>query len=91
MLTRRTLHLVSLLLTITTPVSSPCSLRFYIKCVTCSNEITFKTDPEHADYELEFGATRNFESWRDKEAAETKAAELRAAEDKGDAMKVNFM
>ncbi|KAG5186032.1 CWC16 protein [Tribonema minus] len=61
--------------------------RFYIKCITCNQEITFKTDPEHADYELEVGATRNFESWRETEAAETKAVAARAAEDKNDPMK----
>lgn len=61
--------------------------RFYIKCVTCSQEIVFKTDPEKADYELEQGATRNFEVWKD-EAAEKKAeVENREAEDKNDAMK----
>jgi hypothetical protein len=40
--------------------------RFYIKCTKCSAEITFRTDPEHSDYQAEFGATRNYEpnSWR---------------------------
>lgn len=33
-------------------------------------EITFKTDPEKGDYELETGASRNFESWTDKQATE---------------------
>jgi hypothetical protein len=35
--------------------------RFYIKCVMCSNEIAFKTDPKNTDYECESGATRTFE------------------------------
>lgn len=34
--------------------------RFYIKCTRCLQEISFRTDPENADYEIEAGATRNF-------------------------------
>ncbi|KAL1410913.1 Pre-mRNA-splicing factor cwf16 [Vanrija albida] len=37
--------------------------RFYIKCPTCSSEITFKTDPKQGDFIVEHGATRNFENW----------------------------
>ncbi|TXT13570.1 hypothetical protein VHUM_00937 [Vanrija humicola] len=37
--------------------------RFYIKCPTCSSEITFKTDPKQGDFVVEHGATRNFENW----------------------------
>ncbi|ORY91525.1 CWC16 protein [Leucosporidium creatinivorum] len=44
--------------------------RFYIKCITCSSEITFKTDPKNTDYAVEHGAYRNFEPWRD--ASDTK-------------------
>lgn len=33
--------------------------------MVCSAEITFKTDPKHGDYEIESGASRNFEAWRD--------------------------
>ena len=40
--------------------------RFYIKCVCCSRQITFLTDPEHNDYELESGASRNYEIWKDR-------------------------
>merc|ERR1712137_696860 len=45
--------------------------RFYIKCTKCSSELTFKTDPEHSDYQAEFGCTRNYEpySWRHQEEA----------------------
>lgn len=39
--------------------------RFYIKCPTCSSEITFKTDPRNADYTVEHGVSRNFEPWRE--------------------------
>ncbi|CAN0065141.1 unnamed protein product [Discosporangium mesarthrocarpum] len=46
--------------------------RFYVKCVICSQEITFKTDPEKGDYELEEGATRNFEAWTDRKETEDK-------------------
>ncbi|KOS43570.1 hypothetical protein ACN38_g5516 [Penicillium nordicum] len=39
--------------------------RFYIRCIGCSGEITFCTDPKNRDYRCERGATRNFEVWRD--------------------------
>ncbi|GLD96543.1 hypothetical protein PINS_up005226 [Pythium insidiosum] len=61
--------------------------RFYIKCVTCSSEITFKTDPKNGDYVAEHGCQRNFEPWREKEAAEEAAMKQREDEEKGDAMK----
>lgn len=35
--------------------------RFYIRCPRCLAEITFKTNPKEADYDLEHGATRNFQ------------------------------
>lgn len=43
--------------------------RFYIRCPRCAAEITFKTDPKNADYVAEHGITRNFEPWRDEDAA----------------------
>ncbi|KAJ0403247.1 hypothetical protein ATCC90586_001654 [Pythium insidiosum] len=61
--------------------------RFYIKCVTCSSEITFKTDPKNGDYVAEHGCQRNFEPWREKEAEEEAALKQREDEEKGDAMK----
>ena len=62
-------------------------VRFYMKCAVCSNIFSIKTDPENGDYEVEFGVTRNFESWmKAKEEDEREAAE-QAAEEMGDSMK----
>ncbi|TDH71485.1 hypothetical protein CCR75_001806 [Bremia lactucae] len=61
--------------------------RFYIKCITCSSEITFKTDPKRGDYAAEHGCQRNFEPWRENEDEEEAAITQRAEEEKGDAMK----
>jgi len=36
--------------------------RFYIRCPGCIAEISFRTDPETADYIIEAGATRNFQA-----------------------------
>ncbi|MES1906590.1 MAG: Coiled-coil domain-containing protein 94 [Paramarteilia canceri] len=36
-------------------------MRFYIKCPNCFAEITFRTDLQHLDYEVEKGAKRNFD------------------------------
>lgn len=38
--------------------------RFYIKCPQCMSEITFKTNLETSDYEMEFGAHRCFDALR---------------------------
>jgi hypothetical protein len=51
--------------------------RFYFKCPICMAEITFKTDPKNQDYELEHGATRNFQAYR--------LAEMQAAKEAADA------
>ncbi|KAF4046226.1 hypothetical protein GN244_ATG01376 [Phytophthora infestans] len=61
--------------------------RFYIKCITCSSEITFKTDPKRGDYVAEHGCQRNFEPWRENEDEEAAAVAQRVEEEKGDAMK----
>lgn len=41
--------------------------RFYYRCTNCAAEFTMKTDPQNNDYQLEQGATRNYESWREAE------------------------
>lgn len=61
--------------------------RFYMKCCVCSNEISFKTDPKNSGYELESGATRNFEIWKDTDAALEQEEKERHDEDENDAMK----
>lgn len=61
--------------------------RFYIKCITCSSEITFKTDPQRGDYSAEHGCVRNFEPWRENEDEEEAAHQQREDEEKGDSMK----
>jgi hypothetical protein len=61
--------------------------RFYMKCMTCSREITFITDPEKMDYAMEHGAKRLFEVWKEQEKAEKEEGERRAEEEQQDAMK----
>lgn len=61
--------------------------RFYIKCITCAAEITFRTDPQRGDYAAEHGCVRNFEPWREREDEEDAAATQREDEERGDAMK----
>jgi hypothetical protein len=61
--------------------------RFYIRCTSCSAEITYKTDPKNSGYELESGASRNFESWRDSEEKVADAKTQRQEDDKADAIK----
>lgn len=61
--------------------------RFYIKCITCSSEITFKTDPKRGDYVAEHGCQRNFEPWRETEDQEEAALKQKEEEEAGDAMK----
>jgi len=61
--------------------------RFYIKCTHCSRPLTFLTDPQNADYEMESGGTRNYELQKDKAATEEDAAEEKQEEEKLDPMK----
>ena len=46
-----------------------------------------KTDPEHADYSMEQGATRNYEPWREKDRDIAEAVAAREEEERGNAMK----
>lgn len=55
--------------------------RFYMRCRKCSAEITYKTDPQHLDYTVEHGATRNFEQWKQEQTVEEALKARRAAED----------
>jgi len=61
--------------------------RFYMKCNRCSAEFTIKTDPKNADYECEFGVSRNFEPWREKDKQIEEVKEKRRQEEEGDVMK----
>jgi hypothetical protein len=62
-------------------------LRFHIKCNQCSRPVTFLTDPKNADYEVESGATRNYEIQRDKAQQEEKDATEKEVTSKLDPMK----
>lgn len=61
--------------------------RFLIKCSVCSAQISFKTDPKNSDYEMEYGASRNFEVWKDNEAALEEDQKRQAEEEEQDAMR----
>ena len=65
--------------------------RFYIKCTRCSAELTIKTDPRNSDYQCEFGASRNFEPWRENAKVIEDAKGKREQEEMGDAMKVHTL
>jgi hypothetical protein len=61
--------------------------RFYIKCTHCSRTISFLTDPENADYEMESGGTRNYEVLKDKKKTEEELALEKEKGEKEDPMK----
>ena len=61
--------------------------RFYIKCTACSQPVSFLTDPKNADYEMESGATRNYELSKDKKETEETAALEQEEEEKEDPLK----
>ncbi|KAG4301201.1 hypothetical protein PCANB_002490 [Pneumocystis canis] len=62
--------------------------RFYIRCTRCSSEITFKTDPKNADYAAEYGASRNFEPWKEKKEEKNDEDRLDELEEEENAMTV---
>ena len=61
-------------------------IRFWIKCSTCSNQMSFKTDPENDDYAMESGGTRTFEMWQEVNSVAADNAKERIEEDNDDAM-----
>ena len=61
--------------------------RFYMTCVFCKNEITFKTDPKNADYICERGATNNSNPWKKRDVTlenMLEAPDANAAQDRAD-------
>jgi hypothetical protein len=62
--------------------------RFYIKCTKCLAEITFLTDPENQDYEMEYGAVRNFECIRLAEKQAEAEAKQAKEEEENNPMKI---
>ena len=61
--------------------------RFYIKCSACSRPMTFLTDPENADYEMETGGTRTFEVHKDRERTKEHVEREEEKGEKEDPMK----
>lgn len=61
--------------------------RFYIKCTACSRPVTFLTDPKNADYEMESGATRNYEVYKDERKTQEENDAQLEQEEKEDPMK----
>lgn len=62
--------------------------RFYIKCTRCLQEISFRTDPENADYEIEEGATRNFQALKLAEEQARREEEALKEEEASNPMKL---
>ncbi|KAJ2691224.1 Pre-mRNA-splicing factor cwf16 [Coemansia spiralis] len=61
--------------------------RFYIRCQRCAAEITFKTDPENSNYEVEKGALRNFEPWREEQALKEEKEQTKVEEEENNPIK----
>lgn len=60
--------------------------RMYVKCTNCCAEIAFRTDPQHHDYIVESGATRNFEPWRQEKQMTAEALDEQINAETGDVM-----
>ncbi|KAJ2555430.1 Pre-mRNA-splicing factor cwf16 [Coemansia sp. RSA 1933] len=61
--------------------------RFYIRCQRCAAEITYKTDYENLNYEVEKGAQRNFEPWREEKAINEELQRERENEEENNPIK----
>jgi len=61
--------------------------RFYIKCTACSRPLTFLTDPENTDYEMESGGTRTLEVHKDRNKMKEDLEEQEPKSEKEDPMK----
>ena len=61
--------------------------RFYIKCTACSRPLTFLTDPENTDYEMETGGTRTFEVHKDRDKIKADVENKELQSEKEDPMK----
>lgn len=61
--------------------------RFYIRCQRCAAEITFKTDPENLNYQVEKGAQRNFEPWREEKALNEELQQKKEEEEENNPIK----
>ncbi|KAJ2843294.1 Pre-mRNA-splicing factor cwf16 [Coemansia erecta] len=61
--------------------------RFYIRCQRCAAEITFKTDPEKLNYQVEKGAQRNFEPWREENQLNRELKQAKEEEEENNPIK----
>lgn len=50
-------------------------IKLHIKCPRCFNEIIIRTDPQHGDYLIESGATRNYDPNKNKSVKEPETLE----------------
>ncbi len=62
-------------------------LRFLMKCCNCNAEFSIRTDPKNSDYACEWGVTRNFEPWRDRDDAIERERKEKDDEEKQDGIK----
>ncbi|KAJ1728280.1 Pre-mRNA-splicing factor cwf16 [Coemansia sp. Benny D160-2] len=61
--------------------------RFYIRCQRCAAEITYRTDYENLNYEVEKGAQRNFEPWREEKAINEELRRTKEEEEENNPIK----